>query len=318
MKILIAEDDRVSCRVLEASIRHWGHEAVIAHDGLEALRALKEENGPRVAVLDWMMPGLDGLQLCRQIRKDPLMSSTYVVLLTSKSSKDNLVEGLEAGADDYLIKPFNAHELRVRLQAASRIVNLQNSLQDRVQELELAMLEKQRAEELLRNLTLTDDMTGLYNHRGFYTLIDHHQKIARRRGYGALLIYADMDNLKKINDTYGHTEGSAALVKVAQLLRKSFRESDVISRLGGDEFAVLAPDVLPLEGDAILDRVRTTFADYNAKGLHPYPISLSIGSVFFDAKNELSIHDLIAKADEAMYRNKRQRNQSVNEVLIPA
>ena len=207
MKILIAEDDPVSCRILTANLKGWGHEIVVTDNGIAALEVLQQCDAPLLAILDWMMPGLTGVEICRQLRAQNHEAPIYIILLTSLNRKQDLLEGLEAGADDYLTKPFDRHELRMRVQAGARIISLQNNLRQRVLELEEAIVQRQIAEETLRSMSLTDHMTGLYNHRGFYNLAEHHAKITRRSRAKSLLIYADMDGLKEINDKMGHQAG---------------------------------------------------------------------------------------------------------------
>jgi len=307
VRILIAEDDPVSSRVLAATLIKWGHEVVITRTGVEAWAALQEEDAPLLAILDWMMPGMDGVEVCRRLRQEISASPIYVILLTAMSRKEDLIQGLEAGADDYLTKPFNHHELRVRLQAGARIVELQSNLRDHVRELEEAIIERKRAEEELRSLTLIDDLTGLYNHRGFFTLAEYHAKGARRTGQSSSLIYADMDGLKQINDTFGHSEGSIAIAKTAAILRLTFRDSDIIARIGGDEFAVLAPAVTSTEIDNIIERLRVNLQVCNEESTAGYELSLSIGWVIIDHRNGASIEVLMAQADRAMYANKRRK-----------
>jgi diguanylate cyclase (GGDEF)-like protein len=308
VKILIAEDDPVSSRVLSTNLIRWGHEVVATCNGLEAWQALQEDNAPQLAILDWMMPGMAGPEVCRKVRQEITTSPIYLILLTAMSRKQDLVEGLEAGADDYLTKPFDRHELRVRLQAGVRIVELQSSLRERVRELEAAIVERQRAEDELRNLTMTDHLTGLYNHRGFFTLADHYAKTAHRTSQSSLLIYADMDGLKQINDRFGHTEGSLAIAKTAEILRQTFRDSDIIARLGGDEFVILTTDVSACELDGILGRLRENFRRYNEQGNHSYRLALSIGIVRMEHNTDSTIEELIARADVAMYEDKRSKN----------
>lgn len=304
MRILIAEDDPVSRRVLSATLTAWGHEVVVTSNGLEAWVALQGEKRPPLAILDWMMPEMDGLEVCRNIRRQESASSTYVILLTAKSLRADLIEALEAGADDFLTKPFDRNELRVRLDVGARIVNLQRSLAERVRELEEAIEERKRAEEELRELSLTDELTGLYNRRGFFTLAEHHLKAARRMNQSSLMIYADMDGLKQINDTFGHQAGSQAISKTADILRLTFRESDIIARLGGDEFAVLAAGAAD-RMDILSGRLQGKLRTYNEQAAHGYALSLSLGSVEVKADNGLTIEELVAKADEVMYRHKR-------------
>ena len=176
MKVLISEDDPVSSRVLSTTLIKWGHEVTVTSNGLEAWDVLQGDDPPPLAILDWMMPDMDGLEVCRRVRREIRHAPTYIILLTARSRKEDVVEGLEAGADDFIAKPFDRHELRVRLQAGARIVELQRSLAERVRELEEAIIERRRAEDELGNLTLTDSLTGLYNHRGFFTLAAHRLK----------------------------------------------------------------------------------------------------------------------------------------------
>jgi diguanylate cyclase (GGDEF)-like protein len=315
MRILIAEDDPVSSRVLSTTLTKWGHEVVSTRNGLEAWAALQEADAPRLAIIDWMMPGIEGPEVCRRVRGDSKTESTYIILLTALREKEQMVAGLDAGADDYLTKPFDRHELRVRLQAGARIVALQSSLAQRVQDLEAAIVERKRAEEALRNLTLTDDLTSLYNHRGFFTLAEHTLTSARRAGQTSLLFYADLDDLKKINDTFGHSEGSLAIAKTAEILRRTFRSSDVIARLGGDEFAVLAQNAAVDEVQTIIARLEDNLRMANEQNVGGYRLSLSVGVVFIEANTNLSLDQLIGKADKAMYDRKRTKKAGLNYIV---
>jgi diguanylate cyclase (GGDEF)-like protein len=307
MRILIAEDDPVSRRVLSVQLTKWGHEVIATENGLDAWEAINREDAPHLAILDRMMPGLDGVEICRRLRQHANGSSTYVILLTAMSRKENVIEGLEAGADDYLTKPFDRHELRVRLQAGARIVELQSSLCDRVKELENAIIEKEQAEEALRNLSLTDHLTGLYNHRGFFTVAEHAQKMARRNKQHSLLIYADMDGLKEINDTLGHATGSLAIAQLAEILRRTFRDCDIVARLGGDEFAILAPNVSKDESDSVVHRLRSNLDKHNLDHPQDYPLGLSIGAVPIDYNDPSTLEQQLERADTEMYSDKRFR-----------
>lgn len=317
MKILIAEDDPVSSRVLSVILGKWGHEVVVTRDGLEAWAVLSGPGAPPLAILDWMMPGMDGVEVCRQVRR--AASATYLILLTAKSLKEDLLAGMEAGADDFLTKPFDRDELRARLQAGERIVRLQQCLAERVRELEEAVERRERAETALREMALTDDLTGLYNRRGFFTLAEHHLKVARRAKRTPVIVYADMDGLKRINDTYGHQEGSQAIANLASVLRQTFRDSDIIARLGGDEFAILAADASGADASDGLDTIRERLCEnlqrYNEQAAHAYTLSASLGLTRADTR--LSVEELIAQADEAMYQEKRLLKHNASQ-LVPA
>jgi len=229
-------------------------------------------------------------------------------LLTAKSSKAEIVKGLQAGADDYLTKPFDLDELYARVQVGMRVVQLQRSLTGRVRQLELAEAE-------LRSLSLTDDLTGLCNRRGFFFHAEQYLKTSRRLGKQFLLFYADMDGLKQINDTFGHEEGSLAIHRLAEILKETFRESDIVARLGGDEFAVLLPDVTCGNEDSIRTRLQANLRNHNARSLSGYELSLSLGIVCVDLDTTTAtVDELIAQADQQMYAQKRERRQSPRPV----
>jgi diguanylate cyclase (GGDEF)-like protein len=312
MKILIAEDDPVSRRVLVITLTKLGHEVISTENGFDALAALQKPDAPRLAILDWMMPGIEGPEVCRRIRQDNRTAPIYLILLTALSQKEQMIAGLEAGANDYLTKPVDRHELRVRLQTGARIVELQTSLAQRVVELESAIVERKQAEQALRNLTLKDDLTDLYNRRGFLNLAEHHLETARRARQSSLLIYADLDGLKQINDSLGHSEGSAAIVKTAEILRNTFRTSDIVSRLGGDEFVVIAQNVARDEVGTVIARLEANLNTQNEQENLGYRLSLSTGVVWIAHDTDQTIDELICKADQAMYDNKRSRKRLLN------
>ena len=149
MKILIAEDESVSRRMLEATVSKWGYEVSLACDGNEAWAQLQQPASPPLLILDWQMPGIDGIDLCRRIREHKGLSSLYVILLTSRDTKKDLVHGLEAGADDYVTKPFDPEELRARLHVGTRVIGLQHALAERVEELEAALYREKQLQGLL-------------------------------------------------------------------------------------------------------------------------------------------------------------------------
>jgi two-component system, cell cycle response regulator len=303
MRILIAEDDLTSRKVLESTLLKWGHEVTPTSNGSEAWTILQQESAPSLAILDWMMPELDGLEVCRRVRLKKSPTPPYIILLTSMSEKQNVVAGLESGADDYLTKPFNREELYARLQVGERIIELQGSLAARVRQLESAEAE-------LRELSLTDELTGLFNRRGFLMHAEQHLKTARRTGQNSLLIYADMDGLKRINDTLGHAEGSRAIAEMAEVLRRTFRDSDIISRLGGDEFTVLGVSSSPGDADRVTARLQEVLRERNGRRDREYELSLSFGIVCIDPRKNITTDELIAAADQSMYEQKRKKKEA--------
>lgn len=310
MRILIAEDNSVARRILKATLTKWGHQVVSTEDGQAAFEVLSAPDPPLLAILDWELPKLDGTDICRRVRELDLSTPPYLILLTARNSRDALVEGLAAGADDFLTKPFDQGELRVRLQAAARVVDLQQSLANRVRDLEQAIVERQRAEEALRLLSLTDDLTGLLNRRGFFTLAEHQLKTGRRQEHGSMLVYGDLDGLKAINDSQGHQVGSAAIAAMAEVLRLNFRDSDLLARMGGDEFVVLVTNVQSTDGPAILDRLQQCVDSYIRDLAPPFRLAISTGATYVEPDTTLSVDELIVIADQAMYECKRQRRIS--------
>ena len=307
MKILIAEDDALSRKLLEAFLTAAGHEVIVTADGAEALRVLERSDAPSLAIIDWVMPGLNGTEVCRRLQRRKDSNPIYTILLTAKSRKSEIVEGLDSGADDYLVKPFDPEELKARIKVGARIIELQKKLAERVEELEQVIIERDQAQETLQKLALTDELTGLYNRRGLFTFAEHFLKNAGRTDQKSLLYYADMDGLKKINDTLGHAEGSLAIQGAAQVLRSSFRQSDIIARVGGDEFVILATNTGILEKDIILKRLHEKVQEYNERGEHRHYLSMSFGVVGVAPSEVLSIDDLIIEADHLMYEEKRRK-----------
>ncbi|HYJ46707.1 MAG TPA: diguanylate cyclase [Pyrinomonadaceae bacterium] len=315
MKILIAEDESVSRRVLKMTLESWGHVVVEACDGAAAWRFLQGADAPRLAILDLAMPEMDGITVCRRVRQQA--TPVYIILLTAHSGKRDMVVGLEAGADDYLTKPFDRDELHARVGVGIRIIELQRNLAQRVAELEQVLGELRQAQETLRTLSLTDDLTGLYNRRGFFTLAEQHLKTARREKKDVSLIYADMDGLKVINDTHGHEEGSSALRKVSDILRTTFRSSDIIARIGGDEFVVFETSAGHNHAPTSVARLQENLSRHNAERAQPYELSLSIGIVQSSLDDYSTVEALLARGDELMYEEKRNRRRQ-RDLLMPS
>lgn len=192
-----------------------------------------------------------------------------------------------------------------------RVIERTAQLEAVNKELVKEITERTRVEAELRNLALTDDLTELYNRRGFLTLAEQQLKLARRMKSGLSLVYTDVNGLKWINDTFGHDEGSAALRRTAEILRETFRDSDIIARLGGDEFAVLVMEASEYSPEIIASRLQEKLADYDAQKSHSYELSLSVGIASFDPKNPILVGELIAQADEKMYENKRSQQKSI-------
>lgn len=302
MRILIAEDETVSRLVLKMTLESWGHEVIEARDGAVALQILQSDTPPKLAILDLSMPEMDGITVCKQVRLNNSVTPVYIILLTANTRKELIVTGLEAGADDYVTKPFDTEELHARVKVGMRMVDLQLALAQRVAELELA-------QESLRNLSLTDDLTGLYNRRGFFTLAEQKLNSARREKRHASLIYIDMDGLKKLNDTHGHATGSRAIQDVADILRKTFRSSDLLARIGGDEFVIFQTSNGHNDEGNEVQRLQDNISQHNGQQARDYEISLSIGVVSMTSASSLGLEELLKSGDRKMYEQKRDKRR---------
>ena len=292
MKVLAAEDNPVLQSMLRGLLAKWGYEAIIARDGNEAWTALQAEGGPRLAVLDWMMPGLDGVEVCRRVRAQNRESYVYLILLTGRTDSRDLVEGMEAGADDYLTKPFEAHELRVRVRAGRRVLDLQQEL--------LA------AQEALRIQATHDHLTGLLNHGAILETLRKELARGSRERQPVALLMADLDRFKSVNDTYGHQGGDAVLHEAARRMKSAIRRYDSLGRYGGEEFLFVLPGSGEDDAFALAERIRETVAagPFTAGG-RSFPQTCSIGATHRALPNADDAEALVHEADMALYAAKQ-------------
>jgi len=297
-RILVAEDDPVSRRMLESLLGKWGYEVESASDGLEALQLLERVDAPPLAILDWMMPGLEGPQVCRRLREDSERRYVYVLLLTVRSQKGDLLRGLESGADDYLTKPFDEQELRARLSVGRRILDLQKNLIE--------------AREELRFNATHDVLTGIVN-RGvaLHALQQEHARQIREGGSFGLIL-ADIDHFKLVNDTYGHICGDEVLREVTRRMKGCVRPYDTVGRYGGEEFLIVVPSSEGLGALQLADRIRTAIeaAPVSTQSAQ-IKLTASFGVAASTSARPLTPDVLLRLADEALYRAKKQgRNRS--------
>lgn len=290
MKVLIADDSATSRILLRGALLRWGYEVVMAENGADALDILAQPDSPPMAILDWVMPHLTGPEVCRKVRETYREPYIYILLLTSKNTKTETVEGLEAGADDYIVKPFDEHELQVRLRAGKRIIDLQMNL--------LA------AQEELQERANKDLLTMLPNRSAVQSALE--QELARchrdRRTVGVILL--DIDHFKKINDTYGHFAGDAVLRETASRLRHNMRPYDQIGRYGGEEFLVVLPNCDLSQAAHQADRMRLRLStDSMMVDGAELRVSASFGVTVSDG-SERSPDVFVRVADEALYRAK--------------
>jgi two-component system cell cycle response regulator len=286
--VLIADDDSVSRRLLQVTVQKWGHEVVTATDGIEAWHQLEKDDGPRLAIVDWMMPGMDGLEVCRRAR-ERAVPYVYIVLLTARDKKDDLLAAFDAGADDFLTKPMDASELRARLRTGQRVLELQSSL-----------LEVQDA---LRHEATHDPLTGLSNRGAIFDALVRETHRAGRQAQDLSVVLIDLDEFKLVNDTHGHQAGDAVLREAAQRIRAAVRPYDSLGRYGGEEFLVLLPSCGMQEAAAIAERIRAQICgepiEVDGKALS---VSASLGVA--SQRRGPDSDSLVRMADEAMYRAK--------------
>jgi two-component system, cell cycle response regulator len=298
MKVLVAEDNPVFQAMLGNMLKKWGYEVRIARDGIEAWSILQSRDTPRLAIMDWMMPGLDGVELCRRVRSSAAEPYIYILLLTARTQADDLVQGMEAGADDYLTKPFNAHELRVRLRAGRRILDLQEQL----------LL----AREALREQATRDGLTGLWNRTTVLDLLGQELARASRERSPIGVLMADIDRFKQVNDTHGHLVGDAVLREAARRMRSSARPYDSTGRYGGEEFIVIVPNCDYNATLAHAERLRSAIA------AQPFALSecqlvmtCSVGVAWTRCPSPDSANELLRDADAALYAAKKSGRNRV-------
>jgi diguanylate cyclase (GGDEF)-like protein len=290
MNVLIADDDPVSCRLLQVSLNNSGYRATVARDGTEALRLLEQPDSPRLVVLDWMMPGMDGVDVCREIRKQAREPYIYIILLTAKGQREEIIEGLEAGADDYITKPFDIQELKARLRAGKRILELQEEIV--------------AAREQLREQATHDSLTGLLNRKAILEILDRELTRAIREGTEFSVIMADVDHFKHINDTLGHAAGDAVLKETARRMRASIRPYDSVGRYGGEEFLVVSPGCGAGGAAEQAERIRKCISAEPYKA-YDVEIGATMSLGFSVAPSEATISsELLRIADEALYAAK--------------
>ena len=299
MRVLIADDDRIWRVLLERTLTRLGHEVVVVVDGTQALTALLAAGGPRLAILDWMMPGIDGLEVCRRVRERPA-PYVYVVLLTSRDRPEDLVAGLDAGADDFLVKPFNPIELRARLRSGERIIDLEEGLL--------------KAHDAVCVEAARDRLTGLWN-RGM--ILDHlHRELNRtaREATTLAVVVADIDRFKSINDTYGHAAGDAVLQETARRMQAILRKHDAVGRYGGEEFLFVLSECNASGAAQVAERARSAVAATPMViGDHSLSVTISLGAAS-TVDVGLGPSALVEAADRALYRAKAHGRNCVESL----
>jgi two-component system, cell cycle response regulator len=290
-KVFIIDDEKMMRNLLVSLFFKHGHNCETAQDGIEALEIIKK-NSFDVAVIDIVMAPMDGITLTKELAK--LSPNLPIMIMTGYADEHSAKLAIEAGAQEFIKKPFSIDEFIIRFDK---------------------MMRHHMGEKELLALSLTDELTGLYNRRRFFVLTEQYLKVVHRTRKRSLLLYIDIDDLKWINDHFGHHEGDQALINFATILKKTFRESDIIARIGGDEFVVLLES--NDENDEILiTHLYKNIKDNNATGFHHYSLSISLGVSEFDPRTPSSLDELLSKADALMYAQKRRRWKDQSQIRI--
>jgi two-component system cell cycle response regulator len=300
VRILVADDDAVSRRLMETILQRVGYEVVLAENGRQALESLVSRDGPRLALLDWMMPGLDGPAVCLEVRSHRERPYSYITLLTSKGAKEDLIAGLEAGADDYLTKPCYPEELKARLRTGERILRLEDRLVD--------------AREEMRFKATHDALTSLWNRGAIVAHLNHELNRAQREHAKISLLLCDVDHFKTINDVHGHLSGDTVLREIALRLASAIRPGDAVGRYGGEEFLVILSDCGPESLRRRAEQLRQMVASSSFTGnLQGLSISISVGAMTVDEwTSSQTAEVLLSQIDTALYRAKMEgRNRVV-------
>jgi diguanylate cyclase (GGDEF)-like protein len=295
MKILVVEDDFFSQTILKDALERLGYTVVLAGNGRDALELCQKEHFS-IIITDWVMPEMDGIQFCRAMRAMPTEHYVFILLLTSLDKKDELIAGLDAGADEYLVKPVHEIELAARLKAARRFLDLETSL---------------------KQLALHDQLTGAYNRGYLDRQLSKEIQRSWRYGHPLSIVICDIDHFKAVNDCYGHQAGDQVLKEFVTRVNRSVRsENDWVARYGGEEFVIVLPETPPAGCLVVAERIRNLIADTPVVVQEgAVAVTVSFGAITIENTNlidEMSMEVILGKADECLYRAKETgRNRVV-------
>lgn len=300
MKILVADDDPVSLRMMQRTLQNSGYEVITAENGRRAADELSKADGPRLALMDWMMPELDGPGVCREVRARNDSSYVYILLLTSKQTSDDVVHGLEAGADDYLTKPCHPAELKARLHTGRRVLQLEDKLVE--------------AREEMRFKATHDALTLLWDRGGIFALLRSELSRSARDQTPVSVMLCDIDHFKQINDVHGHPVGDEVLQQVATRLQDTVRPYDCVGRYGGEEFLIVLGGCSAANLKHRAEQVRAGICqDPFMTKSGPINVSISVGAITIEDWDKAApIDPFLKEADTALYKAKADgRNRVV-------
>jgi two-component system, cell cycle response regulator len=295
MKILVADDSRLYRKMLQDLLEAWGYDVVLAADGYEAQRILDSDEAPRLAIVDCLMPGLSGLELCERIRARN-QGYVYTILLSAADQESDVLKGFELGADDYLCKPFKELELRTRLKVGERIIRSHEELTV--------------AHTALKFEASHDPLLRIWNRGAIIDLLNKELSRAKRLQTSLSVLFADLDSFKRVNDSYGHSVGDDVLRSAAERMSSAVREYDYVGRYGGDEFLVVLPNCTTEAGREVAERVRQQIGD-EPLVIAPIQVNITASIGVSQLHSGQKIHDLLHRADVAMYRAKQNGRNRV-------
>ena len=294
MQALVVDDSAVYRKLIGDHLRSWGFGVTLAESGSEAWRILEQPNAPKLVLLDWVLPDLDGIELCQRIRQTGSSSPyIYVILLTSNEGRQNMLQAMRAGADDYLVKPFDELELQARLLVGKRILDLQEELVS--------------ARESMRHAATHDSLTGLTNRGEILAMLERELERARRERTPVAVILCDIDHFKNVNDTLGHLFGDEALREIGKRLRAQLRVYDGVGRYGGEEFLMVLPSCdLPnalLRANELREIIANTPVVCSGEE-RLITMSMGVAVSVCEGKNEMEM--LLNQADAGLYKAKEK------------
>lgn len=280
--VIIVDDDEKLLEIFKTALSLEGYQCETASSAESALELINKTSFD-IMLTDIRIPGIEGFELTHKAKK--IIPDMAVIIMTAYAEEFSYDNAIEAGASDFIKKPFTLNELMARIQHV-------------------------KLQEKVRTMAVTDELTGLYNRRGFFSLVEKLLQLCKREKKGIFMLYTDLDGLKKINDTFGHKEGDMALIDIANILRNNYRESDIIARIGGDEFVVIPIGTTEDSAKIATSRLQKSIEIHNSEINRSYKLSLSFGIAYYDPENPCSIDELLVQGDKLMYEQKRHKQKS--------
>jgi two-component system cell cycle response regulator len=280
--VIIVDDDKRLLEIFKTALSLEGYQCETASSAESALELINKTSFD-IMLTDIRMPGIEGFELTHKAKK--IIPDMAVIIMTAYAEEFSYDNAMEAGASDFIKKPFTLNELMARIQHV-------------------------KLQEKVRTMAVTDELTGLYNRRGFFSLAEKLLQLCKREKKGIFMLYTDLDGLKKINDTFGHKEGDMALIDIANILRNNYRESDIIARISGDEFVVIPIGTTEDSTKIATSRLQKSIEIHNSEINRSYKLSLSFGIAYYDPENPCSIDELLVQGDKLMYEQKRHKQKS--------